>query len=79
MKEIGKYTEDVMELWNHCEFNKDKFFHILDFIPPSGFLYRLIHSNLIYPDGDYNIGYLRRKRILESMKGAKNGNAGKKS
>ncbi len=71
--DINEYTEDHMKLWKHCKFNKDKWLSLLFFIPPGGFLYKLIHSNLIYPDGDYNRYWLINRRIVETFKGAKNG------
>lgn len=71
--DMEEYTDDPFTLWKHCKFDKDKWIRMLSFIPPGGFLYKLIHSNLIYPDGGYNRDWLSTKRIAEAMKGTGHG------
>jgi len=71
MSNLTDYSENGMDLWNNCNYNKEKWFRLLFFIPPAGFMYKLIHSNLIYPDGDYNQSWLRERKQREINKGGR--------
>ncbi len=71
IEELTDYSDNSLDLWKNCAFSKEKWFSLLNFIPPGGFLYKLVKANLIYPDGDYNKEWLTERKLEETLKGGK--------
>lgn len=68
LADIDQQSETPFELWKRCKYNKDKWLSLLNFLPEGNMLYKLIHSNLIYPDGTYNQEWITNKKIEEALK-----------
>ncbi len=68
LNDVEENIDGRSALWKSCKFNKDKWLSILTFLPEGNLLYKLIHSNLIYPDGTYNQEWIIKQKIQEALK-----------